>query len=100
MWNEFLPISMRFLQSQSMLSQAWRAPRLGAPGEFIAGGAGARPDHPITGHCRCFALITRVFDVTAWSTLPSYVDILTCLQLTQDVEAQNVPTRGASKRRQ
>jgi hypothetical protein len=23
-----------------MLSQAWRAPRLGAPGEFIAGGAG------------------------------------------------------------
>ena len=30
---------------------------------------------------------------------PSYVDILTCLQMTQDVEAQNAPPRGASKRR-
>jgi hypothetical protein len=30
---------------------------------------------------------------------PSYVDILTCLQLTQDVETQNAPPRGASKRR-
>ena len=26
------------------------APRPGAPGQLIAGGAGARPDHPISGH--------------------------------------------------
>ena len=28
----------------------WRALGFGAPGQLIAGGAGARPDHPITGH--------------------------------------------------
>ena len=38
----------RLRQSQSVLSQAWRAPCLGAPGQLIAGGAGARPDHPIS----------------------------------------------------
>jgi hypothetical protein len=27
-----------------------RAPCQGAPGQLIAGGAGARPDHPINGH--------------------------------------------------
>ena len=30
---------------------------------------------------------------------PSYVDLLTCLQLTQYVETENAPPRGASKRR-
>ena len=35
--------------SDSVLSQPWRAPCLGAPGQLIAGGAGARPDHPISG---------------------------------------------------
>ena len=39
----------RLRQSHSVLSQPWRAPCLGAPGQLIAGGAGARPDHPITG---------------------------------------------------
>jgi hypothetical protein len=38
----------RSRQSQSVLSLAWRAPCLGAPGQLIAGGAGARPDHPIS----------------------------------------------------
>jgi hypothetical protein len=44
-------IDARLRQSQSVLSQAWRAPCLGAPGQLIAGGAGARPDHPISGPC-------------------------------------------------
>src|SRR6476660_6883806 len=39
----------RLRQSHSVLSQPWRAPCLGAPGQLIAGGAGARPDHPISG---------------------------------------------------
>src|SRR4029077_1110904 len=39
----------RLRQSDSVLSQPWRAPCLGGPGQLIAGGAGARPDHPITG---------------------------------------------------
>jgi hypothetical protein len=44
-------IDARLRQSQSVLSQAWRAPCLGAPGQLIAGEAGARPDHPISGPC-------------------------------------------------
>src|ERR1700733_3453153 len=34
--------------NRSLLSQAWRAPCPGVPGQLIAGGAGARPDHPIS----------------------------------------------------
>jgi hypothetical protein len=33
--------------NRSLLSQAWRAPCPDVPGQLIAGGAGARPDHPI-----------------------------------------------------
>jgi len=40
-----------------------------------------------------------VGETMAGGESPSYVDILTCLQLTQDVEAQNAPPRGASKKR-
>ena len=40
-----------------------------------------------------------VGETMAGGDSPSYVDILTCLQLTQDVDAQNAPPRGASKRR-
>ena len=40
-----------------------------------------------------------VGETMAGGDSPSYVDILTCLQLTQDVEAQNALPRGASKRR-
>src|SRR5262245_8599257 len=40
----------RLRQSHSVLSQPSRAPCLGAPGQLIAGGAGARPDHPISRH--------------------------------------------------
>ncbi len=32
-----------------LLLRTLRAPRLGAPGQLIAGGAGARPDHSISG---------------------------------------------------
>jgi hypothetical protein len=42
----------RLLQSQSVQSEAWRARCLGAPGKLIAGGAGARPVHPILRHRR------------------------------------------------
>jgi hypothetical protein len=34
--------------NRSLLSQAWRAPCPDVPGQLIAGGAGARPDHPIS----------------------------------------------------
>jgi hypothetical protein len=38
------------MQSQSVLSRAWRAPRLRALTSLSLVGAGARPDHPISGH--------------------------------------------------
>ena len=47
-WNDRYQCRLR--QSHSVLSQPWRPPRLGAPGQFIAGGARAWPDHPITGN--------------------------------------------------
>ncbi len=51
MWNEFLPISMPTTATRRCArSGTLRAPCLGAPGQLIAGRAGARPDHPFSGH--------------------------------------------------
>ena len=40
-----------------------------------------------------------VSETMAGGESPSYVDLLTCLQLIQDVETENAPPHGASKRR-
>ena len=48
MWSEFLPISMPITATAVCAAHAWRAPCLGAPDQLIAGGAGARPDRPIS----------------------------------------------------
>ena len=50
-WNEFLPISIPTTAMMlSLMSGTWRAPcRMAAPRQrATAGGAGARPDHPIS----------------------------------------------------
>src|SRR4051794_40029868 len=52
MWNEFLPISMPITAIAICAVVAMACSCLGAPGQLIAGGAGARPDHPITGLAR------------------------------------------------
>src|SRR6202142_781798 len=50
-WNEFLPISCRSRRSRYWVSETWRAPCLWRPlPASLAGGAGARPDHPINGN--------------------------------------------------
>jgi hypothetical protein len=50
MWKEFLPISMPISVGTCRVSVTWRAPCLWCPlPASVAGRAGARPDHPITG---------------------------------------------------
>src|SRR5438045_414468 len=46
-------------------SQAtWRAPCLGAPGQLIAGGAGARLDHPVSWRCSSGPKIVECGSIT------------------------------------
>jgi hypothetical protein len=42
-----------------LLLRTLRVPWLGAPGQLIAGGAGALPDHPISGTFHTF--VTAIF---------------------------------------